>query len=339
MVAHDIVCDEPREGIRPHRSGPGHCGDGHLRRELRPAGRGRRRIPAHARRGPLRREDRAEPAADLGRAHRSGGRRSHCRVRGISHPFDQDRGASLRASSGRAVGQRVGTLATIGGSRRSRAADGARGHRGAEPARSLDRGRHRRRPREYCLGRRVRMEGRRHAYARHTRYSIQHRHCGTGGHPRRGRVPRPDQHRYGFGGRVEPGSCRGAGRGLPRLHGRPRPHPQADWYQRPPTAIAGRSRDVLRAGNILAGLHHRSPQWTTTDVHARPGVLCGENGVLFHAVRSRPLCPGDECRQRQRRARRRKRDVADDAPRQRDRRCRGVEHRARQHGRSRAKSG
>ena len=81
------------------------------------------------------------------------------------------------------------------------------------------------------------------------------------------------------------------------------------------------------------------PQWTTTDVHARPGVLCGENDVLFHAVRSRPLCPGDACRQRQRRARRRKRDVADDAPRQRDRRCRGVEHRARQHGRSRAKSG
>ena len=34
---------------------------------------------------------------------------------------------------------------------------------------------------------------------------------------------------------------------------------------------------------------------------------------------------------------RRKRNVADDAPRQRDRRCRGVEHRARQHGRSRAK--
>ena len=186
-----------------------------------------------------------------------------------------DRGASLRATSGRAVGQRVGTLATIGGSGRSRAADGARGHRGAEPARSLDRGRHRRRPREYRLGRRVRMEGRRHAYARHTRYSIQHRHCGTGGHRRRGRVPRPDQHRHGFGGRVEPGSYRGAGRGLPRLHGRPRPHPQADWYQRPATAIAGRSRDVLRAGNILAGLHHRSPQWTTTDVHARPGVLRG----------------------------------------------------------------
>ncbi len=35
-----------------------------------------------------------------------------------------------------------GALAAIGGSRRSRAADGARGHRGAEPARGLDRGRH-----------------------------------------------------------------------------------------------------------------------------------------------------------------------------------------------------
>src|SRR4029450_1839180 len=46
---------------------------------------------------------------------RSGGRRSHCRVRGISHPFDQDRGTSLRASSGRAVGQRVGTVVTIDG--------------------------------------------------------------------------------------------------------------------------------------------------------------------------------------------------------------------------------
>ena len=65
----------------------------------------------------------------------------------------------------------------------------------------------------------------------------------------------------------------------------------------------------------------------------------GGNGVLFHAVRSRPLRPGDESRQRQRRARRRKRDVADDAPRQRDRRCRGVERRARQHRRSRAESG
>ena len=84
---------------------------------------------------------------------------------------------------------------------------------------------------------------------------------------------------------------------------------------------------------------NRSPPWTTTDVHARPGVLRGWDGVLFHAVRSRPLRPGDESRQRQRRARRRKRDVADDAPRQRDRRCRGVERRARQHGRSRAESG
>ena len=54
---------------------------------------------------------------------------------------------------------------------------------------------------------------------------------------------------------------------------------------------------------------------------------------------TRPLRPGDESRQRQRRARRRKRDVSDDAPRQRDRRCRGVERRARQHGRSRAESG
>ena len=83
----------------------------------------------------------------------------------------------------------------------------------------------------------------------------------------------------------------------------------------------------------------QSPPGTTTDVHARPGVLRGWDGVLFHAVRSRPLRPGDESRQRQRRARRRKRDVADDAPRQRDRRCRGVERRARQHGRSRAESG
>ena len=46
------------------------------------------------------------------------------------------------------------------------------------------------------LGRRVRMEGRRHADARHTGYSIQHRHRGTCGHRRRGRVPRPDQHRH-----------------------------------------------------------------------------------------------------------------------------------------------
>ena len=49
--------------------------------------------------------------------------------------------ASLRATAGRAVGQRAGALATMGGSGRSRAADGARGHRGAEPARTLDRGR------------------------------------------------------------------------------------------------------------------------------------------------------------------------------------------------------
>jgi len=52
----------------------------------------------------------------------------------------------------------------IGNSRRSRSAAGARGHHAAEPAGSLNRGRHRRRPREYRLGRRVRMEGRRHAY-------------------------------------------------------------------------------------------------------------------------------------------------------------------------------
>ena len=52
----------------------------------------------------------------------------------------------------------------------------------------------------------------------------------------------------------------------------------------PATAIAGRSRDVLRAGNILAGHHHRSPPWTTTDVHARPGVLCG--GMAFYSTPS-----------------------------------------------------
>ena len=55
-----------------------------------------------------------------------------------------------------------------------------------------DRGRHRRRHR---LGRRVRMEGRRHADARHTGYSIQHRHRGIC-RRRRGRVPRPDQYRH-----------------------------------------------------------------------------------------------------------------------------------------------
>ena len=48
----------------------------------------------------------------------------------------------------------------------------------------------------YRLGRRVRMEGRRHADARHTGYSIQHRHRGACGHRRRGRVPRHDQHRH-----------------------------------------------------------------------------------------------------------------------------------------------
>ena len=43
-----------------------------------------------------------------------------------------------------------------------------------------------------------------------------------------------------------PESYRGAGRGLPALHARPRHHPQADWCRRPRAAIAGRSRDVLR---------------------------------------------------------------------------------------------
>ena len=83
----------------------------------------------------------------------------------------------------------------------------------------------------------------------------------------------------------------------------------------PPVPITGRSRDVLRPGDTMAGRHDRSPPGATTDVHARPGVLRGWEGVLFHAVRSRPLRPGDETRQRQRRARRRKRDVAADAPR------------------------
>ena len=94
----------------------------------------------------------ARTRLDLGRAHRSGGRRAHCRVRGISHPFEHHSSGALRASSGRAVGQRAGTLVTIGGSRRSRVVDGARGHRRAEPARSLDRGRHRRRRREVLSG-------------------------------------------------------------------------------------------------------------------------------------------------------------------------------------------
>ena len=150
--------------------------------------------------------------------------------RGISYPCGDHSSASLRATGGRAVGRRVRALATMGGSGRSRAADGASGHRGPEPARRLDRGRH---GRGHRLGRRVRMEGRRHAHAGHTGYSIQHRHRGACGHRRRGRVPRHDPHRHGFGGRVEPRSYRGAGRGLPGLHGRPRPHPQADWCQRP----------------------------------------------------------------------------------------------------------
>src|SRR5258705_12163304 len=45
--------------------------------------------------------------------------------------------AVLRATAGRAVGQRVGALATMGGSGRSRAADDERGHRGAEPGRGF----------------------------------------------------------------------------------------------------------------------------------------------------------------------------------------------------------
>ena len=84
---------------------------------------------------------------------------------------------------------------------------------------------------------------------------------------------------------------------------------------------------------------HRSPQWAATDVHARPGVLCRGHGLLLHAVRPCSLRPGDEYRKRQRRARRRKRDVADNPARPRDRRCRDVEHRVRQHGRSCAESG
>jgi hypothetical protein len=63
------------------------------------------------------------------------------RVRRISHSCSHRRSASLRATAGRAVGQRVGALAAMGGSGRSRAVDGACGHRGAEPAGSLDRGR------------------------------------------------------------------------------------------------------------------------------------------------------------------------------------------------------
>ena len=46
---------------------------------------------------------------------------------------------------------------------------------------------------------------------------------------------------------------------FPALHVHPRHHPQADWYRRPRAAIAGRSRDVLRPGDTMAGRHDRSP--------------------------------------------------------------------------------
>ena len=48
------------------------------------------------------------------------------------------------------------------------------------------------------------------------------------------------------------------------------------------------------------------------DVHARPGVLRGDDGVLFHGVRSGARWPGER-RQHQRRAGGRDGDVADDA--------------------------
>jgi hypothetical protein len=61
-------------------------------------------------------------------------------------------------------------------------------------------------------------------------------------------------------------------------------------------SAARRARDVLRAE--IRG--QQSPPWTTTDVHARPGLLRERDGVLFHAVRSGALRAGDEPRERQR---------------------------------------
>ncbi len=184
------------------------------------------------------------------------------------------------------------------------------------------------------------MEGRRHAYARHTRYSIQHRHCGTGGHPRRGRVPRPDRHRYRFGGRMEPGSCRGAGRGLTGFTAIPTTSSSGRLVSAPPDshcrAIARRSTCRQHSG----GASTQIPAVDDDNLPVRDLACCAGRMAFYStpsdlvrfALATNAYSVNGELG-------RRKRDVADDAPRQRDRRCRGIEHRARQHGRSRAKSG
>ena len=50
---------------------------------------------------------------------------------------------------------------------------------------------------------------------------------------------------------------------------------------RPRAAIARRSRDVLRPETLD---RQQSAPWTTTDVHARPGVLRG--GMAFYSTPS-----------------------------------------------------
>ena len=64
----------------------------------------------------------------------------------------------------------------------------------------------------------------------------------------------------------------------------------------PATAIAGRSRDVLRPGDTMAGRHHRSPPGTTTDVHARPGVL---RGWERRSIPRRPISSASPWRRKQ----------------------------------------
>ena len=55
-----------------------------------------------------------------------------------------------------------------------------------------------------------------------------------------------------------------------------------------------------RATFYVPRSNRQSRPRTTTDVHARPGLLRGRESVLFHAVRSRARRAGDEPRQRQR---------------------------------------
>ena len=159
------------------------------------ARRGGPRIPADVLRGPVRGEGRTEPAADLGR-------RTAVAVGVLiaAFPAFLIHAATVAAPLFAQPPDVPSVSASAPSPQWAAAVDRARpmvraaiveqNLPGVSIAVGMGGGR------EHRLGRRVRMEGRRHAHARHAGYSIQHRHRGTCGHRRRGRVPRHDQHRH-----------------------------------------------------------------------------------------------------------------------------------------------